>query len=95
MVAAAREARLKGVGVELNPWLVWYSRWAAWRGGVAASTSFITKDLWRLNLQDYQNIVIFGVEEMVSLNGVCYGEVVCRNDISGRVERVNCGVLEW
>lgn len=70
MVAAAREARLKGVGVELNPWLVWYSRWAAWRSGVAASTSFVTKDLWQLDLRDYQNIVIFGVEEMVSIGYV-------------------------
>lgn len=71
VVAAAREARLKGVGVELNPWLVWYSRWAAWRGGVATSTSFITKNLWRLDLRDYQNIVIFGVEEMVSFACFC------------------------
>lgn len=66
VVAAAREAHLKGVGVELNPWLVWYSRWAAWRGGVVTSTSFITKNLWHFDLRDYQNIVIFGVEEMMA-----------------------------
>ncbi|KAK8396710.1 hypothetical protein O3P69_004999 [Scylla paramamosain] len=65
VVAAACQAQLKAVGVELNPWLVWYSRWAAWRAGVAASTSFVTRDLWRLDLRDYQNIVIFGVEEMM------------------------------
>ncbi|MPC12190.1 Protein FAM173B [Portunus trituberculatus] len=70
VVAAARHAQLKAVGVELNPWLVWYSRWAAWRGGVASSTSFVTQDLWRLDLRDYQNIVIFGVEEMVSAKEV-------------------------
>ncbi|KAG0725767.1 Protein N-lysine methyltransferase FAM173B [Chionoecetes opilio] len=46
-------------------WLVWYSRWAAWRGGVAASASFITRDLWRLDLRSFQNVVIFGVEEMM------------------------------
>lgn len=69
-MAAARQAQLKAVGVELNPWLVWYSRWAAWRGGVAASTSFVTRDLWRLDLRDYQNIVIFGVEEMVSVEDI-------------------------
>ncbi|XP_069951614.1 ATP synthase subunit C lysine N-methyltransferase isoform X2 [Cherax quadricarinatus] len=65
VVAAAREAKLKGVGVELNPWLVWYSRWVAWRNGVSSSTSFITQDLWKFNLQQYHNVVIFGVEEMM------------------------------
>ncbi|XP_045604362.1 ATP synthase subunit C lysine N-methyltransferase isoform X3 [Procambarus clarkii] len=65
VVAAAREVKLKGVGVELNPWLVWYSRWAAWRSGVSSSASFIAQDLWKLNLKQYQNVVIFGVEEMM------------------------------
>ncbi|KAG7162185.1 ATP synthase subunit C lysine N-methyltransferase-like [Homarus americanus] len=65
VVAAAREVNLKGLGVELNPWLVWYSRWAAWRNGVSSSTSFITHDLWKLNLYQYNNVVIFGVEEMM------------------------------
>lgn len=67
MIAAAREVKVKGVGVELNPWLVWYSRWAAWRTGVSSSTSFITRDLWKVDLQKYHSIVIFGVEEMVSV----------------------------
>lgn len=59
---------MRGVGVELNPWLVWYSRWSAWRTGVSAYTSFVTQDLWKVDLQKYQNVVIFGVEEMVSIN---------------------------
>ncbi|ROT82441.1 hypothetical protein C7M84_024400 [Penaeus vannamei] len=65
VVAAAKAAKLSGVGVELNPWLVWYSRWLAWRKGVSSSTSFMTHDLWKLNLQQYKNVVIFGVEEMM------------------------------
>ncbi|XP_066961979.1 ATP synthase subunit C lysine N-methyltransferase isoform X1 [Macrobrachium rosenbergii] len=65
VVAAAQKAQLESVGVELNPWLVWYSRWKAWRSGVSSSTSFITHDLWKLNLLNYKNIVIFGVEEMM------------------------------
>ncbi|XP_042890889.1 ATP synthase subunit C lysine N-methyltransferase-like isoform X2 [Penaeus japonicus] len=65
VVAAAKSAKLTGVGVELNPWLVWYSRWLAWKKGVSSSTSFMTHDLWKLNLQQYKNVVIFGVEEMM------------------------------
>lgn len=65
VVAAAQTAQLEGVGVELNPWLVWYSRWRAWKSGVSSSTSFMTHDLWKLDLQQYKNIVIFGVEEMM------------------------------
>ncbi|XP_068239074.1 ATP synthase subunit C lysine N-methyltransferase [Palaemon carinicauda] len=65
VLAAAQKAQLESVGVELNPWLVWYSRWKAWRNGVSSSTSFITHDLWKLRLHNYKNIVIFGVEEMM------------------------------
>ncbi|XP_071527368.1 ATP synthase subunit C lysine N-methyltransferase isoform X2 [Panulirus ornatus] len=65
VIAAAHEAKVKSVGVELNPWLVWYSRWAAWKTGVYSSTSFIKHDLWKVDLQKYHNVVIFGVEEMM------------------------------
>ncbi|KAK7056576.1 hypothetical protein SK128_021532 [Halocaridina rubra] len=65
VVAAAKRAKLKSVGVELNPWLIWYSRWLAWRSGVSSQTSFVTRDLWKFNLKQYENIVIFGVEEMM------------------------------
>ncbi|XP_076054665.1 ATP synthase subunit C lysine N-methyltransferase isoform X2 [Oratosquilla oratoria] len=65
VIAAAKEGRFRSVGVELNPWLVWYSRWKAWREGVGSSTSFVTKDLWTLHLAQYHNVVIFGVEEMM------------------------------
>ena len=93
VVAAAREAKLKGVGVELNPWLVWYSRWAAWRGGVASSTSFVTQDLWRLDLNGFKNIVVFGVEEMVSVGWVgVFGVVWC---VCVFVFSITYGVCVW
>ena len=57
---------MKSLGVELNPWLVWYSRWSSWRTGTSSLTSFRKQDLWKLPLKPYDNIVIFGVEEMVS-----------------------------
>ena len=51
--------------MELNRWLVYYSRWAAWRAGVRASTSFVRQDLWRHDTARYNNVVIFGVEQMM------------------------------
>ena len=52
-------------GVELNRWLVYYSRWSAWRGGVRSNTSFVRQDLWRHDTSQYKNVVIFGVEQMM------------------------------
>ena len=54
-------------GVELNRWLVYYSKWMAYRNGVVATTKFFKKDLWKTSLTPYNQIVIFGVEEMVGL----------------------------
>ncbi|XP_053680261.1 ATP synthase subunit C lysine N-methyltransferase [Anopheles nili] len=66
VIAAARsQPGLKSDGVELNPWLVYYSRLAALRGGVLNRTSFFRKDLWRFSLTPYDHIVIFGVEQMM------------------------------
>ncbi|CAL4215114.1 unnamed protein product, partial [Meganyctiphanes norvegica] len=66
VIAAAKNMGLHGVGVELNPWLVWYSRMRALRSGVRPLTSFVTKDLWTIKFQQYNNICIFGVEEMMA-----------------------------
>lgn len=52
-------------GVELNPWLVIFSRLSSFRQGVAFKTKFFRKDLWKFNLQPYDNVVIFGVEQMM------------------------------
>lgn len=53
-------------GVELNPWLVYYSRLNAYRMGVWNKTKFYRKNLWNFNVSGYNNIVIFGVDGMVS-----------------------------
>lgn len=53
-------------GVELNPWLVLYSKVSAVKNGFGASTKFFRKDLWKYNVSKYDNIVIFGVEQMMA-----------------------------
>jgi len=52
-------------GVELNPWLVAYSRFNTLRNGLSSKTRFFQKDLWKFSLAPYDNVVIFGVEQMM------------------------------
>lgn len=63
-MAAARKG-FQGYGVELNLWLVLYSRWKAWTSGLSSQAKFHKKDLWKMDLSGYQNLVIFGVESMM------------------------------
>ncbi|XP_072608802.1 ATP synthase subunit C lysine N-methyltransferase isoform X1 [Vulpes vulpes] len=64
VIAAAKEG-FTAVGYELNPWLVWYSRYRAWREGVQDSAKFYISDLWKVTFSQYSNVVIFGVPQMV------------------------------
>nr|CAH7756221.1 unnamed protein product [Callosobruchus chinensis] len=52
-------------GVELNPWLVAYSKFDAFRKGLSDKTDFYKKDLWKYDISKYDNVVIFGVEQMM------------------------------
>lgn len=51
--------------MELNSWLVAYSRVSALMNGVSNKTAFFRKDLWKLDLSKYDYITVFGVEQMV------------------------------
>ena len=66
VLAAARHG-FQSHGVELNWWLVMYSRLTAVRSGLKGRATFARQDLWKSNLAPYGNVVIFGVEEMVSV----------------------------
>ncbi|XP_062067831.1 ATP synthase subunit C lysine N-methyltransferase isoform X2 [Lepus europaeus] len=65
IVVAAAKAGFTAVGYELNPWLVWYSRYRAWREGVHGSTKFYISDLWKVSFSQYTNVVVFGVPQMM------------------------------
>nr|XP_028594229.1 protein N-lysine methyltransferase FAM173B isoform X3 [Podarcis muralis] len=65
IVIAAAKVGFKAVGYELNPWLVWYSRYCAWREGVHQDTKFYISDLWKVSFSQYTNVVIFGVPQMM------------------------------
>ncbi|XP_006876960.1 PREDICTED: protein FAM173B [Chrysochloris asiatica] len=64
VIAAAKEG-FPAVGYELNPWLVWYSRYRAWREGVHESATFHRSDLWKVTFSQFSNVVIFGVPQMM------------------------------
>lgn len=66
IVIAAAKNGFTADGVELNPWLVQYSRINSFYNKVNTNTAFYRCDLWKFNLQPYNSIVIFGVEEMMS-----------------------------
>lgn len=53
-------------GIELNPWLILYSKLKSLKLGLRSTATFSRQDLWKSNFGQYDNIVIFGVEQMVS-----------------------------
>jgi hypothetical protein len=65
IVFTAAKLGFKADGVELNPWLVYYSRLSALMNPEHRGTKFYRSNLWTFNLSQYNNIVIFGVEQMM------------------------------
>ncbi|ELT89205.1 hypothetical protein CAPTEDRAFT_107213, partial [Capitella teleta] len=65
IVIEAAKRGFHAEGIELNPWLVAFSRFNALRSGVASKTGFYRRDLWKADLSTYDYIVIFGVETMM------------------------------
>lgn len=64
-VVEAAKRGFTGKGIELNLWLVWFSKLSAFRHGVSKSASFQRKDIFKTQLSSYDNVVIFGVDTMV------------------------------
>ena len=64
VLEAARHG-IYSAGVELNAWLVLYSKLKARFTGLSRFAHFQRNDLWKINLSKYDNIVIFGVAEMM------------------------------
>lgn len=65
IVFTAAKLGFQADGVELNPVLVWYSRISAILNGQYRETKFYRRNLWSFDLVPYDNIVIFGVEQMM------------------------------
>ncbi|CAG0921560.1 unnamed protein product [Notodromas monacha] len=93
IVFEAAKRGFQAHGVELNVWLVLYSRFAALAKGrqIFDRTSFSRNDLWKMNMRGYGTTVIFGVEEMMAPLGEKFSTelnddahvVACRFPIPG------------
>ncbi|KAG1668355.1 Protein N-lysine methyltransferase FAM173B [Nymphon striatum] len=68
IVIEAAKLGYNSVGIELNPWLVLYSKISALYAGCGYNTKFIRKDIWKTDLSKYDQVIIFGVDEMKVLN---------------------------
>ncbi|EFA05795.2 ATP synthase subunit C lysine N-methyltransferase [Tribolium castaneum] len=66
IVLEAAKSGFVAHGVELNFWLVLYSRLDSLRKSLNKKTKFYRRDLWKFHVGDYDNIVIFGVEQMMA-----------------------------
>ena len=53
-------------GYELNVWLLAYSKYQAWQKGLTRRAHFQRINLWKADYSKFDNVVIFGVEEMMS-----------------------------
>ncbi|XP_034827848.1 ATP synthase subunit C lysine N-methyltransferase [Maniola hyperantus] len=65
IVFTAAKLGFKAEGVELNPVLVYFSKIAALANRQYRNTKFYRQNLWAFDLMPYNNIVIFGVEQMM------------------------------
>ena len=69
IVMATAAAGFRSTGIEINPWLVLYSKMRSWRADCSQLrplTRFVRGDLWKFPLSSYDNVVVFGVEEMMT-----------------------------
>ncbi|XP_062841152.1 adenine nucleotide translocase lysine N-methyltransferase [Trichomycterus rosablanca] len=59
VLEASRQGFSPAVGYELNPWLLRFARFHAWRTGNHRKVSYRREDLWKVDLSSYQNITVF------------------------------------
>ncbi len=58
LVIALAKAGAEAHGVEINPWLVWWSRWRIKKEGIP--NAFIQwGSLWKINIHDYDAVLLY------------------------------------
>nr|XP_054499842.1 adenine nucleotide translocase lysine N-methyltransferase [Agelaius phoeniceus] len=59
VLEAYKQGLRPALGFELNPWLLCLANYRAWRAGYHGKISFLKKDLWKVNLSDCHNVIVF------------------------------------
>lgn len=67
IVIAAAKRGFQAMGIELNLWLVLFSRARAILQGVSHLATFKRQDMWKADLSKFDNVVVFGVDEVMGL----------------------------
>uniref|UniRef100_A0AAV2KM07 Uncharacterized protein n=1 Tax=Knipowitschia caucasica TaxID=637954 RepID=A0AAV2KM07_KNICA len=67
VLEAYRHGFTPAVGFELNPWLVYLSRFKAWRTGHHEKVSYRREDFWKVDLSKCKNITVFLAPSVLSL----------------------------
>jgi len=64
VIAAAKKAGSRGVGIDIDPVRIWESLWNAVRAGVSDRVDFYVKDLYRCNLHDASVLMLYLLPEV-------------------------------
>ncbi|XP_027593757.1 adenine nucleotide translocase lysine N-methyltransferase [Pipra filicauda] len=59
VVEAYKQGLRPALGYELNPWLLCLANYRAWRAGYHGKVSFLKEDLWKVDLSDCNNVIVF------------------------------------
>ncbi|XP_029813736.1 protein N-lysine methyltransferase FAM173A [Manacus vitellinus] len=59
VVEAYKQGLRPALGYELNPWLLCLANYRAWRAGYHGKVSFLKEDLWKVDLSDCSNVIVF------------------------------------
>uniref|UniRef100_A0A3B4AMK2 Uncharacterized protein n=1 Tax=Periophthalmus magnuspinnatus TaxID=409849 RepID=A0A3B4AMK2_9GOBI len=71
VLEAHRRGFTPAVGYELNPWLIYLSRFNAWRIGHHRKVSYRREDLWKVDLSECKNITVFLAPSVVGTFQCC------------------------
>lgn len=60
-----KKYNVKGIGVEINPLLIWWSRFLAKRDGVKSQLQFVRKNIFNYQLTDTDYLYVFLMPELI------------------------------
>jgi ribosomal protein L11 methylase PrmA len=65
IVIAAAKNGAQAHGYEINPVLVWYSRWQISQAGLSGKAFVHWKSFWKADLSEYQIVTVFGITSIM------------------------------
>ncbi|MEI7749727.1 MAG: hypothetical protein WCJ25_01855 [Candidatus Moraniibacteriota bacterium] len=52
-------------GYEINPFLVWISRWRLWKLGLSRKTAMYRRNFWKYDFGEYDAVCVYGISYMM------------------------------